>query len=135
MRSDQREAIRMPPNSLNVHFPAANRVTVLARSAELTPVDIGMTRRAGGSDLAEDRFYVTRRARQTGMKSSQRETSLKIVIEVRCSADRLPRRRRMATSACDVDLPMWILRRLLRNSPWREPQQQCERDETQDSFQ
>jgi hypothetical protein len=117
MSSDQREAIRMLPDGLNVYFPAANGVTVLARGAELTPVDIGMTRGAVSADLAEDRFNVTRRARQTAMKSSQWETSLKIVIEVRCSADRLPRRRRMAASACDIDLAMWILRGLLCKSP------------------
>ena len=100
MTADQREAIVVLPCSLVNDVPALHRVTLLAVRAHLPAVDVGVTIGAVRPRIAEHRFGMALRARNSLMQATQRIASV-VVIKLRDSADRFPTHRGMAVLAGD----------------------------------
>ena len=89
MGASQREAVHVLINLLNRDFPAAHRMTVLARRAHLASVDVGMAVSAFRAHIREDELGMACCTRHAFVHASQRELGC-IVIEFRRSTDRLP---------------------------------------------
>jgi hypothetical protein len=97
--AEKREPVVVLLDGRDRHVPAPHRVTFLAIRAELPPVQIRMTVRAAGRRLREHQVHMASLARYVLVETKQRKSGLSGVIELRLSADWLPRGCRMAVLA------------------------------------
>jgi hypothetical protein len=111
--SDQRKAISVLAHRLNLDFPAPNRMAILASDAELTPVDIRMTRSAGRSNFLEIGVDMAGDTRYSLMKRPQWKLRLCVVVKIRRSPNRFPGGGRMTVLAGYFEASMRILLGLL----------------------
>lgn len=98
VRADQRKAIVVLADGLDLHVPAQHRVALLAISPELAAMKVGVAIRTLRADVAEYGFGVAINAFHLRVHSSQRVARL-VVIEFRHCADGLPARQRVAILA------------------------------------
>jgi len=102
MRSRQRKPILVRANRLHPNVPPKHRVTLLAISAELAAVYVGVAIRALRADIVELRLGMTIRAVDLGVHTPQGIAGL-VVIKLRDGADRFPARQGVAILAGDRD--------------------------------
>jgi len=126
MRSEKREAIAVVLSGAHRLKPAAHCVAVLATSAELLLMDVGVAVRTFDSDVAENRAAMAVGASNGLVQAAQGVLGFRIVIELRNGANRLPTRRRVTVLAGDIEsavrVPRTALLRLLGAK--HRPQQQ-----------
>ena len=89
VRSHQREAVLVIANRIQGNIPPPDRMAVLAASAKLPPMNIGMTIGAASTDVFEDQAGVTLRAVHLLMHAPQWVSRL-VVIKIWIGTDRLP---------------------------------------------
>ena len=86
----QGEPVHVHVDLSDIHFPAADGVTLLAIGGHFAAVNIGVAVGALRADVAEDHFGVTVYAADAFMQSAQRKLGLGVVVELRHRANRLP---------------------------------------------
>ena len=108
MRPKQRETVQVVFHGTHGDSPALNRMAILAGRAELAAVDIRVTIRALFANLAKDFAYMALAASHVLMHSTQRKLGLRVVVELRLGANRLPAQGRVAALACRFERSVWI---------------------------
>ncbi len=102
----------------DIHSPAADGMTVLARPAHLAAVDVGVAVGALVADIGEYHLGVAVRTGDALVQPAQGKFGL-IVVELGHRADRLPSVDRMAILTRDVQITVRasrVIRRLRRSS-------------------
>ncbi len=89
VRPQQWEAVEMLLNLLRLRLPASNGMTLVARGAKLTLVNVGVAVRALGADVRKNKTGVALHAGDLLVHSAERVTRL-VVVEFGDVADRLP---------------------------------------------
>ena len=124
--AEQREAVQMLLDLVDVHLPALNGVAVFARGAHLPAVEIGVAGGALTAGVLEDQVALWQETQVTfAVHPPQWVRSVGVVIELDTGAQRPPCGRCVAVLTTHVDRPVRIAgmppHRLLRLGAGREP--------------
>lgn len=90
---------------LGLHFPATDRVALLAICPKLAAMNVSMAFRAQMADIRENWFGVTLGAGNTLVQPAQGEAR-RVVVKFRDGSDRLPTVERVTVLAGDIQRPM-----------------------------
>jgi len=91
---------------LHRHLPSSYRVALLAASAKLAFVDVGMAISTFPSHITKDRLDVTRGASHLLVQTTQRESRL-VMVKLGNATDGFPSAKRMTILACDIQRSVW----------------------------
>jgi hypothetical protein len=86
VRADQREAVEMAANGIDIHLPAINGMAILACRSKLAAMDVSVTISTLLTNVGEEFLHVAGITCDILVEAAQRIPSLAIVIEL----DRLP---------------------------------------------
>ena len=104
MGAQQGKAVVMLLDRRDGYIPAANRMTLLAVGAELTPVQIGVALPAAGGRSRKHQAYMAALAGHVLVQALQRKTGLPVVVELQFPPHRFPCSRRVAVFAGNFQL-------------------------------
>ena len=132
MRADQRKAIQVAANRIQVRTPPVDRMTILTSGPELPAMDVSVAISALLTNVSKNFSHMAGITRDILVHPAQWISRFPIVVKFDSLPDRSPTRACVAVLAGDLKRPVWVPRRRwlvrLGSQAPRAYQQRCKND-------